>query len=485
MTMEPLMPSEVQRSSSDRTAWPLLPMERTWNPWQLFVVLLSASVATWCYTLGQFVGYYLPFWKGFVTLSAGSMIGMFIVTIAVVPAATKLGVESIATAKSFLGSRGWMFSVLLQYISIVGWNAILLIFFSKSLAQLLITIGLMPEAARGIAIPAFTTIAVLVVYILLLRGLSGVERVSDVLFIFIVTVGAWVVMMLFAQKGSELGFTNPPTPNADPVWNYTTGIEIGISSLLSWWPYIGAMVRVVPSASQATLPSMLGMGLPVPLVSTIGLATFLIFGDSDPGKWLLSLGGGLFGGIALLFVIAANFGTTVTGVYASALGLKHLPFFQGMSWSKTTAIALAPVGIVGIVVPDLFFNNFGNFVAFIGVMFAPLCGMQIVDYYLLRRQRVDVRAIYDAQPGSPYYFLGGFNPAAFAALIAGFLTYIYLLNPVSYTSNAPYQYLTASLPTCFVGGLVYWLVTKFVCIPQGWGGYKRSNPPLEQSIVES
>ncbi len=480
MMEESGQPVAIKRATADRTAWPLLPAERNWNQLQLFVVLFGVAVATWCYTLGEFVGYYLSFWKGFVTLTAGSMIGMLIVTVAVVPAATRFGIDSIATAKPLLGSRGWMLAGVLQYFSIIGWNAILLIFFSKSMTQLLVTIGLVPASAAAVLTPALTTMTVIVVFVMLLRGVAAIEQISEILFIFIVIVSTWILFMLLVEKTGALGTVKPSTPSADPLWNYTTGAEIGIASLLSWWPYIGAMVRVSPSTSMATLPSMLGMGFPVPIVSAIGLATFLLFGDSDPSKWLISIGGPWFGGIALLFVVAANFGTTVTGVYASAVGLKHLPFFSGLSWSRTVAFTLAPVGIVGIVVPDLFFTNFPKFVAFIGVMFAPLCGIQIVDYYLLRGQRLDIRAIYDGQPGSPYYFMGGFNPAAIAAMGVGFITYVYLLNPVSYISNAPYQFLTASLPTCMVGGLVYWLATKYICIPKGWGGYSPREKPSEK-----
>jgi nucleobase:cation symporter-1, NCS1 family len=471
MTVQLDQPTDVRRATADRDAWPLLPAERNWTQWQLFVVLTVSAVATWCYVIGQYVGYYLNFWQGFTTLTAGSMVGMLLVTVAVVPAATRFGIDSIATAKPFFGSRGWMFAALLQYISVIGWNSLLLIFFSKSGVQLLVAMGLMNEGAGAIAAPILTTIACLAVYVSLLRGATGVERVSKWLFGFIVAVGGWMLFMLLSQKGTELFAAQPSTPSADPLWNYTTGIELGIVSLLSWWPYIGAMVRVAPSAPKATLPSMLGMGLPVPLLSAIGLGAMLVLQESDPSKWLISLGGPLFGSIALLFVIAANFGTAVTGVYASAVGLKHLPIINGLSWPVTVALALAPVGIVGIVIPELFFSNFGNFLAFIGVMFAPLCGIQIVDYYWLRRQQLSLRSIYETQAGSPYYYLGGFNPAAIAGMLAGFVTYVYLLNPVSYASNAPYQYLTASLPTCFVGGLVYWLVTKFVCMPLGWGGY--------------
>jgi nucleobase:cation symporter-1, NCS1 family len=72
---------------------------------------------------------------------------------------------------------------------------------------------------------------------------------------------------------------------------------------------------------------------------------------------------------------------------------------------------------------------------------------------------------------TPYYYWKGFNIAAFLAMVIGFLTYIYLLDPVSYASHPPYQYLTASLPTCVVGGLVYWVATRLLNLPKGLGGY--------------
>jgi nucleobase:cation symporter-1, NCS1 family len=462
---------EQGRLTADRDIWPLLPVERNWNQWQLFMVLLVSAAATWCYIIGQYVGYYLNVKMGFAAMTAGSMIGMLLVTLAVVPAATRFGIDSIATAKAQFGTRGWMFTVFLQYVSIIGWNSLLLIFFGKSITKLLTTLKITAAGSEAWIVPLMTALACAGIYFALLRGATGLERISRVLFFFIVGVGAWIVFMLMTQQSGALATAKPSSASGDLLWDYTTGIEIGIVSLLSWWPYIGAMVRVAPNAHTATLPSMLGMGLPVPLLSVIGLAAYLTLNDPDPSSWLVTLGGPLFGAIALLFVIAANFGTAVAGVYASALGLRHLPVFRNLSWKWTVALALVPVAAVGIAVPELFFNGFGTFLAFIGVMFAPLCGIQIVDYYLLRRQKLDIAAIYDDRPNTPYYYWKGFNIAAILAMVVGFLTYIYLLNPVSYASHPPYQYLTASIPTCVVGGLVYWGVTRLLNIPKGMGGY--------------
>lgn len=478
MTMELEGLNLQKRATADRDVWPLLPAERNWTQWQLFVVMVVSAIATWCYIIGEYVGYYLNLRMGFTALTAGSMIGMLIVTVAVVPAATQFGIESIATSKTFLGNRGWMLAVFLQYVSIIGWNSLLLIFFSKSTVRLLATMQILPQSTQSFIVPVLTTMACIAVYVALRRGTTGVKSVSKALFLLIVGVGLWMMFILLTQQGNALTTAKPHSASSDLLWNYTTGIEIGIVSLVAWWPYIGAMVRVSPNAHSATLPVMLGMGLPVPLLSMVGLAAFLVIGNSDPSAWLVSLGGPIFGAIALLFVIAANFGTAVTGVYVSAVGLRHLPFFSSLSWQLTVAIALLPVGGVGIAIPEFFFNGFGSFLAFLGVIFAPLCGIQIVDYYFLRRQCLNLRGIYDSRQQSAYYFSGGFNLAALLALLAGFVCYIYLLNPISYASHLPYQFLTASLPTCAISGLVYWLVTRWFNIPRGLGDYSKFESPL-------
>jgi NCS1 family nucleobase:cation symporter-1 len=455
----------------DQSGWPLTAADRHWTQAQLFVVLLVAAAATWCYIIGEYVGYYLNLKMGFAAMTAGSMIGMLLVTLAVVPTATRYGIDSIAAAKPQFGNRGWMITVFLQYASIIGWNSLLLIFFGKSVAQLLATLGLADAESSGLIVRIVSAIACLGVFLVLLRGATGLERVSMVLFFFIVGIGLWMTWMLLTNQSEAIAAAKPSAASGNLQWDYVTGLEIGIVSLLSWWPYIGSMVREAPNAHTATLPSMLGMGLPVPILSLVGLAAILALQVSDPSAWLVQLGGATYGVIALLFVIAANFGTALAGVYATGIGLRQVPALASTSWSVILLMGLLPVAAVSILVPDLFFSNFGTFLAFIGVFFAPLCAIQIVDYFLLRGQRINIRGIYQQGPGTPYQYWGGFNPAAILGMTAGFFTYLYLLNPVSYASNSPYESLTASLPTAFVGGLVYLLVTLILVKPAGKGDY--------------
>ena len=457
-------------AEADKNAWPLLRAERTWGPWQLGISLATAAAATWCYIIGEYTGYYLGFTKGFAALFAGSMIGMLIVVLAAVPICIRFGVDSIASSKPSFGSKGWIIPSIMQQLSIVGWNSLLLIFFAKSITQLLIALGVLAEGEHSVIVPATIFLACALVFVFLLKGASGVERIAKIL-VAHVFVGLWMLYILLSQRWTDIEAAAPAYASGSPLWDYTTGVEIGLVSLLSWWPYIGAMVRMAPRGRTTAVPIMIGMGAPVPVLSLIGIAGILALQVSDPAEWLRSVGGPTYGIIALIFVAAANLGTAVAGVYASAIGLRHFPVFDRLSWPVLLLLTVAPVVLVGLFIPELFFSNFGSFLAFIGMAFAPLCGIQIFDYYFLRNKRIDVRAMFLDSPGSAYRFWGGFNPAAIIAMVVGCGTYLYLLNPLTYVSHSPYDYTTATLPTVLITGIVHVLATKVIVKPAGKGGY--------------
>jgi len=470
--------SEPQGLLADESAWPMLPAERTWGPARLTLTLATTAAATWCYLIGESVGNYLSFVRGGIALTAGCFIGMLLVLAAAGPVCVRFGIDSIGSTKPQFGTRGWIVPAALQAVSIIGWNSLLIIFFAKSAVQLGIALGL--TGAAGAAgpglyrVPLLTLFACAVIFLALRRGATGVSLVSNILFAH-VFVGLWMLYLLVSRRWPELIAAQPPLANPDRLWNYTTGVELGIGNTLSWWPYIGAMIRMAPRGRTVVLPVMLGMCAPVPLLSLIGLAGILVLKTSDPAQWLRTVGGSTYAIISLAFVTAANFGTTTAGIYASAIGLRNFKTLQRRSWTTLLLITLTPVALVGIFIPELFFAKFGNFVAFIGVSFAPLCGIQIVDYFILRRRRIDVRALYLDQPGRPYTFWGGVNPAAIVALGAGCATYVAILNPLSYRSSAAYPFLTASLPAVAAAGLVYFLAGRLV-MRAGRGGYTSETP---------
>jgi nucleobase:cation symporter-1, NCS1 family len=242
------------------SAYPLLPHERVWRQSDLMLVSISTSVATWCFLMGGFVGNYLNAKMGIAALIAGSIIGMLLISLAVIPATAKYGIESVTSTKPFFGNRGWVLALILQYLSVIGWNSILLIFFAKSAARMLVVTGIIDESMSSISISILSILAVVTIWLLLKRGADAFKNLSAVLAVLIILVGIWIFYMIVKNFGFHVIMAAKPLAlSGDLLWNYATGIEVGIVSLMSWWPYVGGIIRISPKTSQTTIPSMLGL----------------------------------------------------------------------------------------------------------------------------------------------------------------------------------------------------------------------------------
>ena len=84
------------------------------------------------------------------------------------------------------------------------------------------------------------------------------------------------------------------------------------------------------------------------------------------------------------------------------------------------------------------------FLGGLGAFLGPLFGIIFVDYYLVRRGRVDVDALYREGPSSPYWYKGGVNLkavlvfaiSAVVAAIAALVSAFGVLSPFSWFIGA-------------------------------------------------
>ena len=85
----------------------------------------------------------------------------------------------------------------------------------------------------------------------------------------------------------------------------------------------------------------------------------------------------------------------------------------GRVWA-TVAAATAAVALSAF--PD-FVNHAQRWITHLGNVAAPLTGVILADYLLVKRQRIDVEGLFD--PHGPYRYLNGINVAALSAIAAG------------------------------------------------------------------
>ncbi|AUI53825.1 cytosine permease [Arthrobacter crystallopoietes] len=458
-------------SSAVENGWPQLKSQRIWGPFAVFSTSVSTAIATWCFIIGGFAAYYLPAAQGTLAVLAGSLIGILFIVLACLPLSAKYGIDAVSGSVPQLGTRGSLLAVVLIFLATLGWNVYLFVLLGRATVSIGGAFGLqLPDWSVGAA-GAF---AVLVVLVLLRKGSAAVRNFSQFIAIAVLILAFVIMFLLINSAGLDTLLTAPAiAPAEDTKINWASAMEVLTASNLSWWAYTGAIVRNSPSARKSLWPVVLGLGLAVGVGSLTGLYGGLLVPDSggDPTQFLVEIGGPVFGIIALAFIVLANIGTAVVGVYAATIAVRQLPAMRNSSWVFSTGVSALPALVLAGFFADTVFNSFGTFLAFLGIGFAPICGIQIADYFFLRRQRYDVGSLFNTTASSHYYYWGGINPVGFAAFAAGVATYLYLLDPVTYISRAPFQFTTATIPTVIISGLIYWLGARFILRPLSKGGY--------------
>lgn len=460
-------------------SWPIVPKERNWGIVGLFGVTLSAGIAAWSYSIGGAVSWYLTAALGTIAMISGALVGMYFVTVAAMPVSVKYGIDTIAASKPFYGSRGAAFSILVQYASIIGWNCILIILFGRATANVLAAGGLIGAEQTSIVSIVVSLVTIAIAYIMVIGGADSIRNNSVWIAVSVAVAGGIVLLVLITQTGWDaIAAGEPAYATGNLHLDYTLGFEILVATVLSWWPYVGGIMRMGKSVKQALLPAMICLGMMTGLIGLIGLYAGLATGEPDPSISFVQITGLWMGLVAVVFIGLANVGTAIVGVYATMIGLKQIPALQfRLSWRWTAAIALGPVAVIAALFSGPFMDNILTFMYLLGVVFAPIVAIQIVDYYAFRKQRLHLSSLYDYSSRGHYYFWGGFNLVAFAATILGMLCYWLLLDPVTYENRLflgdinVFQWTSASIATIVFTGAVYWLLTRFVSIPMGKGGY--------------
>ncbi len=468
---------------AEENGWPLLRSERGFGKVAIFLAAFSAAMATWCFTIGGFVSSYLNAGAGTFAVLAGSLFGILLVTLATLPMCSKYGIDSVVASRAQLGTRGSYVSLVLVYCSAMGWSIILFIYKGRAIAELLVSFGIMDRRYFNLCVSIVSVLAIFLVLDLIRKGPQYVRSRGPIIAV-LVAVMSLVVMLLLVQRVGIHGIVDAVAvaPYDMASGNWTSAIEVLVASNLSWWAYIGTIVRTNPSARTSLWPVVIGFGLGVGIGSLTGLYTGLVVKGSggDPTEFLISQGGLIIGVVMLGFLLIANIGTAMMGIYAASLAVRQLPKADKLSWKTTIFLVSVPA----IIIVGFFAHSaesfFGIFLAFLGVTFAPLCGIQIADWFVLRKQSYDVLSLYLPGKSSKYFYVAGFNPVGFAAFAAGVVTYIYLLNPVTYVYRSPFQYLTASFPAAVVAGVVYVIGVRLLLTPRGIGGYGRSATPAAQ-----
>lgn len=119
---------------------------------------------------------------------------------------------------------------------------------------------------------------------------------------------------------------------------------------------------------------------------------------------------------AVVFILATIGVNVIANLISPAYDLanvfpKHINFTRGAYISCVCALLVFPWKLYASTVTVHYF------LGALGAVLGPVFGIIVIDYYLIKRQRVDVDALYSDDPRGAYFYRGGWNLRAVAALV--------------------------------------------------------------------
>ncbi|TQJ05891.1 purine-cytosine permease family protein [Amycolatopsis cihanbeyliensis] len=459
------------------TELPVLRHERIWGFWQFTSVNVGLAIATWAFLTGGTIAMFAGVRTAIAATVIGNLVGVVLMAAATCLPSARYGVEQYTVLRTVFGLNGvrTLIAVMMPFAQ-AGWNAVLAVMFGRAVTNVLNSVFGTTFAPDSAMVVAMSLLALFLAWLIVARGPVSIEWVNKIVapLLAVLTV-VMLIALLRAHSWTELSAAQPVAALGDDRLNFTLALELSFATGFSWWTIMGNLARLTTTPRTAFWPNMIGLFAASVVAGLIGTFAALALGEIDPTMWMVPLGGVVLGVLALLFIAFANVTSMVAQTYSGSLAVIRAggSVVRRIPWPLFVALMFLPSAVV-VFWPTALYDNFFKFIAWVGLVMAPLTAVYLVDFVLLRSRTLWLRDLYEPEGVSRYSFWWGFNPAAFLAVAAGAVTYSLLLNPVTFSSAGLFTYTSASLPAFLVTAAVHTVLTVLWVRPAGKGGYREA-----------
>ncbi|MCV7420467.1 cytosine permease [Mycobacterium yunnanensis] len=262
------------------------------------------------------------------------------------------------------------------------------------------------------------------------------------------------------------------------VATFLLAISLGAGWQLTYGPYVADYSRYLPrtTSGRATFwCTLAGSVIGSSWSMTFGALVAAVAGDAfldDQVGFIGSLAESTLVALLIyLVIVVGKLTVNCLNAYGGFMSiLTTVTAFNGKTRASSTARAAYIVGFIAVSVLVAlgasadFLSNFKNFVLVLLMVFTPWSAINLTDYYLVSRERVDVPALYD-----PHGRYGGWNVTALVCYVIGVVAQIPFLAQTLYTG--PVTEMLGGADVSWIVGLV---VTAAIYYP--WAR-RTSNPP--------
>ena len=441
---------------------PMTSKDRQYSFWDLFLSTSGFAIATWCYTQGAYVAQYLTFSQMLINIFSFNIIWVFIECLPVL-FAVRYGIDLWIWLRAVLGKRGVALLSTVISLANFGWYAVTANLFASSMIHLANNFGLGLE--KGIWAPILGTLCVFLGTLIALGGPEVIKGINRFMVIALLVVGLIIVGICFVAVPITDIMNVQPAVQGDlsPLERFMISGEGNVATAFSWSTQALILPRLAKSERSGYWATSLSYGVVAPFFAATGgvmaLAMFVRTGvyESDPTTMLSTLSTPTFALLSLLLVAFANIGTQGTGSYVNCMIVK-----SGMpKVSYKLMVWIAMVYVSALTIWGGVEEYFGSFISLAAYIQGPIIGMIVVDYFLIRKRKLDLRSAYFLDGHQAYEFTKGFNLVGLSCVFVSLLVAVlFVYNPLTkQIQSSIFLITTGSGFTAIFGGFLYWLAS--------------------------
>lgn len=465
---------------------PLPPSKRTWGWFEIFNVWSNDIQSLFGYTLaaGLFVSAGINgFWVFAAVMLAGFLIAV-LVNLSGRPS-VKYGFPYPVLARSSMGITGAQFPVIIRAVVAVFWFGAQTYFASTAVALALNAMLGTPGGGEFLGLNWVAWVSYIITFglqfWLFLGGIDAIAKFLNFVGPAVYLVMIALLVAIWMRAGGAL---------LDAVANvFTSDDKQGMAAVGAFFFVVGTMVAYFAAvvinfgdfARSVKSDKDMRVGNYTGLVFSLALFTFLSL-FITAGSYVALQGGtgtpltnptdivALVDSVPLTVLAAITFLLATMGINVVANFIPPSFAFSNINPQKIsfktagliTSIfgffigALWVVAIEGI--------GIATFVNTLGAVLAPLYGIIVADYYLIRHRRLNLNDLYSTDPNGQYYFNKGWNTRAIIAFtIAAIFSVSTIWLPALKGINEGFAWLIGAA----LGGIFHWIAMRGVKVHHG------------------
>ena len=423
--------------------------KKNWGWFEIFNVWANDVQSLFGYTLAAslFLTYGLNGWAVFLAILLAGFFIMWLVNLSGKPS-VKLGVPYPVFARASMGVIGANFPAMVRGIVAMFWYGAQTYFASTAVALLLRALsgtnggGDTFLGMDGIDWISFIFVAGFQIY-LFWQGIDLIRKFLNFAGPAVYAVMIILMLTIWAKAGG--GLLSEVGNIFSGVGSYSGGAFAAFLAIFGTMvAYFAAVVinfgdfaRFVKNEKEMRKGNLWGLPGNIFLFSFITLmvtaGTVSVFGETltNPTEMVARVGH-----LGLTIIAAFAF-------FAATIGINMVANFIPPAYDLANLIPSKInfrtggliTSIVGFVIGAFWVSVISNigmfpFVNTLGAILAPVYGIMIVDYYVIKNQRLDVNQLFSTKKGGKYYYNDGWNQKAFVAwAIAGVFSVLTVWHP--------------------------------------------------------